>query len=575
MKKRWHILTPDQRCIENISNLLKLHHITSSVLVNRGINTPEQASSFIHVALENIRSPFGIKDIDSAAKRIFSAINKKEKVLIFGDYDADGITATAILLDFLTYTGTDTNFYIPHRKNEGYGLQEFHISDHAISNQIDLIITADCGSSSHDAVSAAKEAGIDIIVIDHHNISHNLPRAEAVVNPKRHDCDSFFHDLSAVGMVFCVLICLRKHMRDKGFWKKIPEPNLKTACDLVALGTMADIVPLINENRIFLKAGLDVIRQGKRPGVQALIEISNIHKGDVDEQDIAFKLAPRLNAAGRVDHAKIAVELLVEKDMNNAAQIARSLNTMNTKRQQIERTILNTIETQLNTHPHLLDKKTLVLADERWDEGVLGIVASKLVDRYYRPVVLFAVTDGTGKGSARSIPGFDLYGGLQSCSEYLLSFGGHKMAAGLKIEASNIDIFKNAFDDVATMMTKSEDLNPVLPIDIEIDFADISEKLIDEIEHLKPFGCGNEEPVFMSRDITVVSSDIVGKNHRRMHLRQYSNNKNKAFSAIRFTIPPGFESIDHFDKIAFQLRWNRWKGHKSIQLIILDSRPHL
>lgn len=364
-------------------------------------------------------------------------------------------------------------------------------------------------------------------------------------------------------------------MRDKGFWETIPEPNLKNACDLVALGTIADIVPLTNENRVFVKAGLDTIRYGKRPGIQSLLETSNVDGATVGEHDIAFKLSPRLNAAGRIDHAKIAVELLVERDVKKALKIAQYLNKMNTKRQQIEQKILNDIESYLNNHPQTLDKKSLVLANPTWDEGVLGIVSSKLVDRYYRPVVLFSISDDTGKGSARSIPGFDLYDGLQSCSEYLLNFGGHKMAAGLKIEAAKIDIFKNVFDDIITKITNPEDFNPLLRIDLEVDFEDISEKLIDEIERLKPFGRNNEEPVFMSRDITVVSSDIVGKNHRRMRLMQSSNSKNKAFNAIRFNIPPGFESIDHFEKIAFQLRWNRWNGHKSIQLIILDSRPNL
>ena len=572
MKKRWHILSPDIHSIKNISNALKLSCITSSVLVNRGINSPEQALSFIHVSMEDIRSPFEIKDIDTAVNRIYAAIINKEKILVFGDYDADGITATAILVEFLLYAGVKTDYYIPHRKMEGYGLQSRHISEYAVPNQTNLIITVDCGSSSHEAILAAKQAGIDVIVTDHHNISGNLPDAAAVVNPKRNDCDSCFYDLSGVGMAFFVLICLRKYMRDSGFWQNIPEPNLKNACDLVAIGTMADIVPLIHENRIFVKAGLNIMKYGKRPGVLALIEASRINKATVTEEDIAFKLAPRLNAAGRIDHAKVAVELLMEKNHETAINIAQSLNKMNTRRQQIEQKILDDIESYLNEHTNILDKKSLVLADERWDEGVLGIVASKLVDKYFRPVVLLAVKDDTGKGSARSIPGFDLYGGLQSCSSYLESFGGHKMAAGLKIKSVEINSFRKAFDDAVTKMTRSEDFRPLLRIDREIDFDDISENLLDEIEQLKPFGSGNAEPVFMSRHINVISSDIVGKNHRRMRLSQDSEKKNTVFNAIRFNMDPGFECLDHFNKIAFQLRWNRWNGQKSVQLIILDTQ---
>ncbi|MCJ7774466.1 MAG: single-stranded-DNA-specific exonuclease RecJ [Desulfobacterales bacterium] len=572
MKKRWHIRTPDIQIVETISNALKFSHITSSVLVNRGIISPEQALSFINVSLEDIRSPFEIKDIDIAVKRIYTAINHKEKLLVFGDYDADGITATTILFEFLTYAGANATYYIPHRKDEGYGFKTHHISEHAVPGKIKLVITVDCGSASYEAILEAKQAGIDVIVIDHHKISRNLPSAEAVINPKRHDCHSGFHELSGVGMTFCVLICLRKYMRDMGFWKNIVEPNLKTACDLVALGTVADIVPLTDENRIFVKAGLDMIRSGERPGLLALIDVCKINKTSIAEEDIAFKLAPRLNAAGRIDHAKVAVELLMEKDRDKAMGIAQSLNKMNAKRQQIELKILDNIDNYLNETPKILEGKSLVLADENWDEGVLGIVASKLVEKYFRPVVLFAIRDNIGRGSARSIPGFDLYEGLQLCSSYLDTFGGHKMAAGLRIGAMNIDSFKKAFEDGVNKTTKAEDFIPFMHIDLDIDLDDISESLIDEIEQLKPFGSGNSEPVFTSRHINVLSSDIVGRNHRRMRLNQDSGKKNKIFNAIRFNIDPGFELIDHFEKVAFQLRWNRWNGNKSIQLIIVDAQ---
>ena len=572
MKNHWHILTPDSDLIKGIADALKFSPVTSSVLINRGITSPEQALSFLHASLDGIRSPFKIKDIDIAANRIRTAITNKEKILIFGDYDADGITSTSILLEFLTYTGACVDYYIPHRKDEGYGLQQFHITEHALPSQINLIITADCGSSSHKAASEAKKAGIDVIIIDHHNIAQDLPVAEAVVNPKRHDCDSCFHDLSAVGVVFCVLICLRKHLRDAGFWQTLLEPNLKTPCDLVALGTMADIVPLINENRIFVKAGLDMIRHTKRPGIQALIEASNINTAVVEEQDIAFKLVPRLNAAGRIDHAKVAVELLLEKDAGNASHMAQSLSKMNTKRQQIERNILHAIESYLEKNPRLLQNPSLVLADENWDEGVLGIVASKLVDKYFRPVVLFSLVDGIGKGSARSIPGFDLYNGLQLCSNILETFGGHKMAAGLKIKEPNINIFKKAFDDTVSKTTKPEDFTPLLRIDGEVKFDEITEKLVDEIEQLKPFGSGNTEPIFMAKQIRVVSSAIVGKHHRRMRLNQDSGKRINTFNAICFNIDPMFETTDSFEEIAYHLRWNRWNGRKSIQLIVVDMK---
>jgi len=571
MKKHWHILTPDPHSVEHIASELNISDITSAVLVNRGIVTTKQALSFMNICIEDIRSPFEIKDIDKAVKRIYQAIEDHETILIFGDYDADGITATAILSEFLTYAGATAISYIPHRKKEGYSLQVHHIKEYAIPNAIGLIITADCGSNSHDAIRTAKQAGIDVIVIDHHNLSEDLPDAEAVVNPKRSDCHSCFHDLSGVGMAFCVLICLRKYMRDTGLWNTLMEPNLKNACDLVALGTMADIVPLTNENRIFVKAGLDMIRYGVRPGLQALIEASNINKASVSEEDIAFKLAPRLNAAGRMDHAYIGVELLLETDLNRARNIARNLNKMNTKRQQIEQTILDDIAIYVKKHPQVLDHKSLVMANKKWDEGVLGIVASKLVEKYFRPVVLFAINGDTGKGSARSIPGFNLYDGLCSCAFLLKDFGGHKMAAGLKIDATKIEQFKEIFNAIVHQNTTEQDFIPWMPIDRAIDFDDISTELIDEIERLKPFGSGNAEPIFMAQCITVLSSNIVGGNHRRMRLGQDFSKKNKVFNAIWFNIPREFESIDHFEKIAFQVRWNRWNGNQSIQLTIVDA----
>lgn len=570
MKKRRHIHTPDINAVQNISASLKLSHITSSVLVNRGITSPEQALSFIHISLDDIRPPFGIKDMDAAVRRIYKAVKNKEKILIFGDYDADGITATAVLCEFFNYIGVPATYYIPHRKKEGYGLQPFHISSCALPGQIGLIITVDCGTTDHEAVSAARRAGIDVIVIDHHNTPDTMPDASAVVNPKRRDCTAGFNDLSGVGMAFCVLICLRKYMRDKGFWNHLPEPNLKTACDLVALGTIADMVPLTGENRILLKAGIDMIRWGDRPGLTALVEVSGIDKMTVTEEDIAFRLAPRLNAAGRIDHAGIAVALLVEKSLEKAKEIAQTLNALNTKRQAIEKQTLAHIESVLNNHPELLNQRSLVLADREWDEGVLGIVASKLIEKYFRPVVLFAVKDNVGKGSSRSIPGFDLYDGLRSCSTCLQTYGGHKMAAGLKIDTEKLDTFKTAFEGVVRKTTRSEDFTPAMDIDLEIGFNDISESVMDEIERLKPFGTCNAEPVFLSRQIKVLSSDIVGGNHHRMRLGQTHGGGKHIFNAIRFNTGTGFEPPEYFENVVFKLRWNRWNGQKSLQMVILD-----
>jgi len=569
MKKDWQILQPDIQSVKNLCNTLKCHRITATLLVNRKIDTAENALKFLNPSLNNIRSPFSIKDMDTAVYRIYKAIINSEKILIFGDYDVDGITSTSILLEFFQHTDADVHYYIPHRAKEGYSLQTMHISDYAIPNRINLIITVDCGSGSHDAVKMAQDAGIDVIITDHHIISNKLPRAIAVVNPKRHDCTAGFDNLAGVGVAFVLIICLRKYMRDMNFWQDRPEPNLKDLCDLVAFGTLADSVPLIDENRIFASSGVQVIKtKNNRPGIKALLKISHIENSYINSEDIAFKISPRLNASGRMEHGKLSVEILTTKNLNDAFQMATSLNNLNILRRNIEQEIVNNIHAYLSENPDELEKSSLVLSAGDWHEGVLGIVASRLVDNYFRPVVVISTKNGIGKGSARSIPGFDLYEGLTSCSHDLVQFGGHSMAAGLKIEPKNIDRFKTNFDNTVAAGIKLVDFTPKLSIDCELGFDDISDRLIDEIESLTPFGNGNPEPLFIAKNVEVFSSKIVGKTHRSMLLKQPTVKMPKIFNAIHFNAHTGSPLKDNFDRIAFRLRWNRWNGQKKVQIVV-------
>jgi len=524
----------------------------------------------LSVSLNHLRPPSSLKDTDTAVKRIYDAIIGNQKILIFGDYDVDGITATVVLLNFLRYVGADVTYYIPHRITEGYSIQPRHISHYARPNQFDLIITADCGSSSHQAVAAANKAGIDMVITDHHNIGDDIPPALAVINPKRHDCKSGLQNLAGVGVAFFLLICLRTCLRKKGFWRERQEPNLKSYCDLVALGTVADMVPLVEENRILCKTGLGLISTGHRPGLTALAETSGIRNDTLDAEDIAFRLAPRLNAAGRMDHAAWAVELLTTQDAGHAATTAQTLNQLNQKRQQLEKGTLAEIEEYLAINPSLLRQRSLVLSQDGWHAGLLGIVASRIMGRYYRPVILIATEDGVGKGSARSIPGINLYEALAECRQYLETFGGHSMAAGLKIRQENIAAFQNAFESSIQNRSKSEDLVPTLNIDGEMDFATISAGLIDELESLMPYGAGNPEPIFVSSDVRVISSKIVGKNHRRMVLRQSSGPNTPSFQAIHFNVDDRSAQEINFTKVAFKLRWNRWNGKKTAQIVVED-----
>ena len=561
---------PDPGVVEKLSRELNYHPLTATVLVNRDIFTLTDAQSFLNISLSDLRSPFSLKDMDAAVNRIHKAIIENEKILIFGDYDVDGVTAVVILLNFLRYVGADVSYYIPHRITEGYSIQPMHISQYVRPNQFDLIITADCGSGSHQAVEAANRFGIDVIITDHHNISEDIPPALAVINPKRHDCNAGLPNLAGVGVAFFLLICLRTRLREIGYWDERPEPNLKEYCDLVALGTVADMVPLIEENRILSKTGLELIRAGHRPGLTALLEASAIRNQSLSAEDIAFRLAPRLNAAGRMDHAARAVELLITKDPKAAEKIAHTLNLLNRKRQDLEKGILTDINRFIDNNPSLLRRRSLVLYRPGWHAGVLGIVASRMMHNYHRPVVLISLQDGTGKGSARSVEGLNLYDTLAACEPFLESFGGHAMAAGLQIREEKIADFQDAFEKEIQRTTSPEILIPALQIDSELDFAAVSDGLMDELELLMPFGAGNPEPLFLARNVKVANSKIVAKSHRRMILSQASGYTTTTIPAIQFNVDDEDAKKFHFDQIVFRLHWNRWNGKKSAQIVVED-----
>ncbi|MBE9544689.1 MAG: single-stranded-DNA-specific exonuclease RecJ [Proteobacteria bacterium] len=570
MKKNWQMQQPDPGVVEKLSRELNYHPLTATVLVNRDIFTLTDAQSFLNISLSDLRSPFSLKDMDAAVNRIHKAIIENEKILIFGDYDVDGVTAVVILLNFLRYVGADVSYYIPHRITEGYSIQPMHISQYVRPNQFDLIITADCGSGSHQAVEAANRFGIDVIITDHHNISEDIPPALAVINPKRHDCNAGLPNLAGVGVAFFLLICLRTHLREIGYWDERPEPNLKEYCDLVALGTVADMVPLIEENRILSKTGLELIKTGHRPGLTALLEASAIRNQSLSAEDIAFRLAPRLNAAGRMDHAARAVELLITKDPNAAEKAAHTLNLLNRKRQDLEKGILTDINRFIDNNPSLLRRRSLVLYRPGWHAGVLGIVASRMMHNYHRPVVLISLQDGTGKGSARSVEGLNLYDTLAACEPFLESFGGHAMAAGLQIREEKIADFQDAFEKEIQRTTSPEILIPALQIDSELDFAAVSDGLMDELELLMPFGAGNPEPLFLARNVKVANSKIVAKSHRRMILSQASGYTTTTIPAIQFNVDDEDAKKFHFDQIVFRLHWNRWNGKKSAQIVVED-----
>ncbi len=567
MQMQWKILQPDRALVQEIQSHLRCHPVTATVLANRQIQSAQQASLFMQQGLESLPSPNLLCGIPAAVDRIIHAIKSKEKILVFGDYDADGVTATAVLLNFLKAAGADAFYHLPHRIDEGYGLLPMHIAQLAAPNGVKLIITVDCGSSSMDAVKAAQRFGIDVIVTDHHNIDIPLSGACAFINPKVPKQPAELGELAGVGVAFYLIIALRAALRAIGWWRDRPEPNLKAYCDLVAIGTIADMVSLKGINRVLIRAGLEQINRSPRPGIQALLNVSGIRHTPINSEDIAYRLGPRINAAGRMAHAKIAFDLLNAPTLETALRYAEELNALNHRRQEAETDIYHHIITHLDSRPDLAKQKSLLLAGTAWHEGVLGIVATKLIARYHRPVAVVSVKDDMAKGSGRSVPQVDLYAVLGKCEHLLEKYGGHKLAAGFSLRTKNIGLLQNAFEAAVTEMLQTEDLCPQLEIDSEIDFSAISPQLLDELESLAPFGNGNPPPLFMARDVRVTTAVTVGRNHRRMALCQ-PNQEVPPIAAIQFNLPPDSPRANSFDRLAFRLQWNRYRGDREMQMIV-------
>lgn len=560
-------MSADPEQVSALAESLGCRPPVAAALINRGMCGPDDARAFLDPSLARARSPFLMKDIERAVDRILGAVRSGEKVLVLGDYDTDGITATALLLDFLRHLDAKVEYHIPNRMTEGYGLSRHFVENQAIPSEVNLIITVDCGISNLDAISAARRAGIDVIVTDHHEPPSVMPEAFAILNPKQPECNSGFSWLAGVGVAFNLVLALRKRLRDDGFWDDRPEPNLKAACDLVALGTVADMVPLVEENRIYVKAGLEVMASLNRPGLRALLDVCGIPNRPLHSQDVAYKLAPRLNAAGRLSNGSTSLELLTTPDEGIAQEIANELNRENIRRQKIEGRMLSEIEGRLQNNPDLLNKRALIMDGEGWHEGVVGVVASRLVDRYCRPVVVISVNDGTGRGSARSPNGFDLYEGLKACSHHLERFGGHKAAAGLTIAAEKIPAFQRDFEKIVRQGSRAEDFVPGLMIDAEICASDITPDMADWLEAFAPFGAGNPEPLFAISDLEVLSARMVGANHLQMRLQTACA---PPVDAIFFDAPNNRECPTRISRLACHVRWNRWRERKKVQLIVKD-----
>ena len=570
MQASWTTTDIDATQVGDITEALGISPVTASLLVARGLTTPDAAHAFLNPTLKGLRPPQNLYGMDTAVERLTRAITQEEVIFICGDYDADGITSTALLINFLRSAGAKVAWHLPHRVNHGYGFHANQVREHALPAGARVIVTVDCGSTSFEAVTEARLNDIDVIITDHHTTGESLPDALAIINPKQPACTSAMEDLAGVGVAFYLAVALRTKLRTMGHWKALTEPNLKALCDIVAIGTVADIVPLTRENRILTQAGLDIINNHPRPGIASLLTASKANKECVDAEDIAFRLAPRINAAGRMDHAEAGLDLMLAPTQVKAAPIAKALCQLNSQRQETEAQIFEEIRAHIEEKPALLKRKALVLANTGWHAGVLGIVASRVVREYGKPTFVIGVDEkGMGKGSGRSIPGVNLYAALAASAETLIKFGGHHQAAGLQVQGDRIADFHRQLESHLTETTTESDYITTVNADLDLSMAEISPALIDELETLAPFGQGNREPMFMAENIQVLSTAEVGKTHRRYILAAPGNPHIDKCMAIRFNHPGGAPE-KRIAKLLYSLRWNRWNGSKSPQLLIHD-----
>ncbi len=565
---RWKLPDTNKKTESILTEELGISPIMSRVLVNRGVKDPDAAKRLLFPSLENLHSPFLMKDMEKGIDRLIEALIKKEKILVYGDYDADGITSTAILVKFLREIDKTVSYYIPCRVDEGYGLSKNAI-DKLRNDGIQLIVTVDCGISDIESINYATNSGISVIVTDHHEIPSILPDCSAVINPHRNDCAFPFKLLAGVGVAFNLLIALRGKLRDMGFWKNIKYPNLMKYMDLVAIGTIGDVVPLVDENRIFAKIGLAVASSTERVGLKALMDISTAGTHGISSEFAAFRLIPRINAAGRMGSAEDAVELLLTEDHSKASMLAERLDSYNRQRQGIEKGILEETIDHINRTEDIKNLNSFVFSSHSWHPGVIGIVASKLVDRYYRPTVLINIKDGIGRGSGRSILEFNLYEGLdKSCSSLLLSYGGHRYAAGISIKEENIEEFSIMLSEAVSEGVGDIRPVPETAIDAFCDLSEIDYTLISQIEMLAPFGSMNPEPVFCSKNVRISSPMTVGNNHLKMRASEDNNH----YDTIWFDKGniSGLLSGSPID-IVFTPQINHWNGKTSIQLKMKDA----
>ena len=560
-------MNADKQKADLLRQSLKISSVICNILVQRGIETFEQSKDFFRPQLSQLHDPWQMKDMDKAVERIISAVNNNEKILVFGDYDVDGTTAVSCMYRFLRKIHSEVEFYIPHRYREGYGVSKLGI-DFARDNGFTLIISLDCGIKSIDLIRYAKGLGIDFVVCDHHLPDEELPPACAILNPKQKDCNYPYKELCGCGVGFKLISALAPQF-------SLPDEDAYEYLDLVATAIAADIVPMTGENRILAYYGLKKANENPNNGIKALGFLSGITK-ELHINNLVFMIAPRINAAGRMDDARKAVQMFIADTYEEALRYAEMLHSDNTERREADGNITDEALTIISSNDGWLERKSTVIFKSTWHKGVVGIVASRLIEHYHRPTIVLTQSGDYAAGSARSVPGFNLYEAVHACREHLIGYGGHFAAAGLTLELDKIDAFRNKFEEIVAATIHPELLVPEIIIDAEITFSDIQWPFYNIIQQMEPFGPDNLRPVFVAKKVWNTGySKIVKEEHIKFSLKQ----NNITFTGIGFKMADKFHLLqpDSYQvpkpiDIVFKIDENEWNGNKTLQLRMLDFR---
>ena len=558
MNKKWQICETDKEKVDELKSKYNISELLATILVNKNITTQKEINEFLNPTRNDFFDPFLMNDMDIAIKRIKKAIENQEKVIIYGDYDVDGITSITVLKSFLKDVGLDVDYYIPNRLEEGYGLNKNAI-DEIAKKEYKLMITVDCGISAIEEVDYANSLGIEVIITDHHEPGDEIPKALAVVDNKRKDNKYPFRELAGVGVAFKVSQALAQSMN-------IREEEYLKYLDIVCVGTISDIVPLVSENRVITKLGLKLVKQTRNMGLRAIINSSGYSQ--INSTTISFGVAPRINACGRMGKAEQALKLLLSKDIYEVNKLTQELNSYNRERQEIEKEIFENVLTKIEQN-NLAKNRTIVVGGENWHHGVIGIVSSKITEKYFKPSILLSFEkDGTGKGSGRSIPGFDLHEALMKCENCLEKFGGHSMAVGLTIKKENLEQFYKEFEKIAEE-NETENIVPIINVDAKIELDKIDKSVVEDLKQLEPFGEANKTPTFALKNIRIDSIRALSEGkHLKLTLRE----NNQIINAIGFNIGELAEAYKIGDKIdiAGVLEINTFNGIDNLQINIKD-----